>query len=140
VQTSYCKFVKLVNGDEIIVTTDNDCNDYKNDRYLSVIDPVEVRSMQMVRGPHIVETHIMQPWIRMAKDDIVQIPTDNILVIVDVRDDIVNQYTKFLNQQQDSNEPARGDIGGLIEDLIEDSESENLLDANDYQNEGPTFH
>jgi len=140
VQTSYCKFVKLVNGDEIIVTTDNDCNDYKNDRYLSVIDPVEVRSMQMVRGPHIVETHIMQPWIRMAKDDIVQIPTENILVIVDVRDDIVNQYTKFLNQQQDSNEPARGDIGELIEDLIEDSESENLLDANDYQNEGPTFH
>lgn len=139
-QTSYCKFVKLVNGDEIIVTTDNDCNDYKNDRYLSVIDPVEVRSMQMVRGPHIVETHIMQPWIRMAKDDIVQIPTDNILVIVDVRDDIVNQYTKFLNQQQDSNEPARGDIEELIEDLIEDSESENLLDANDYQNEGPTFH
>lgn len=139
-QTSYCKFVKLVNGDEIIVTTDNDCNDYKNDRYLSVIDPVEVRSMQMVRGPHIVETHIMQPWIRMAKDDIVQIPTENILVIVDVRDDIVNQYTKFLNQQQDSNEPARGDIGELIEDLIEDSESENLLDANDYQNEGPTFH
>lgn len=139
-QTSYCKFVKLVNGDEIIVTTDNDCNDYKNDRYLSVIDPVEVRSMQMVRGPHIVETHIMQPWIRMAKDDIVQIPTDNILVIVDVRDDIVNQYTKFLNQQQDSNEPARGDVGELIEDLIEDSESENLLDANDYQNEGPTFH
>jgi len=140
VQTSYCKFVKLVNGDEIIVTTDNDCNDYKNDRYLSVIDPVEVRSMQMVRGPHIVETHIMQPWIRMAKDDIVQIPTENILVIVDVRDDIVNQYTKFLNQQQDSNEPARGDVGELIEDLIEDSESENLLDANDYQNEGPTFH
>jgi len=140
VQTSYCKFVKLVNGDEIIVTTDNNCNDYKNDRYLSVIDPVEVRSMQMVRGPHIVETHIMQPWIRMAKDDIVQIPTDNILVIVDVRDDIVDQYTKFLNQQQDSNEPARGDIGELIEDLIEDSESENLLDANDYQNEGPTFH
>jgi len=140
VQTSYCKFVKLLNGDEIIVTTDNDCNDYKNDRYLSVIDPVEVRSMQMVRGPHIVETHIMQPWIRMAKDDIVQIPTDNILVIVDVRDDIVDQYTKFLNQQQDSDEPARGDIGELIEDLIEDSESENLLDANDYQNEGPTFH
>lgn len=139
-QTSYCKFVKLVNGDEIIVTTDNDCNDYKNDRYLSVIDPVEVRSMQMVRGPHIVETHIMQPWIRMAKDDIVQIPTENILVVVDVRDDIVNQYTKFLNQQQDSNEPARGDVGELIEDLIEDSESENLLDANDYQNEGPTFH
>jgi hypothetical protein len=140
VQTSYCKFVKLVNGDEIIVTTDNNCNDYKNDRYLSVIDPVEVRSMQMVRGPHIVETHIMQPWIRMAKDDIVQIPTDNILVIVDVKDDIVDQYTKFLYQQQDSDEPARGDIGELIEDLIEDSESENLLDANDYQNEGPTFH
>lgn len=139
-QTNYCKFVKLVNGDEIIVTTDNDCIDYKNDRYLSVVDPVEVRSMQMVRGPHIVETHIMQPWIRMAKDDIVQIPTDNILVIVDVKDDIVDQYTKFLYQQQDSDGSAQGDIGELIDDLIEDSESENLLDANDYQNEGPTFH
>ena len=85
---SYCKFLKLTNGEEIIVTTDNDCRDFKNNKYLSVMDAVEVKAMQMVRGPHIVETQIMQPWIKIAKDDIIQIPTDSILIAVDVEDTI----------------------------------------------------
>ena len=138
--SNYFKFVKLINGDEIIVTTDSDCKDFKNHKYLSVVDPVEVRAMQMVRGPHIVETHIMQPWIRMAKDDMFQIPTDNILVIVDVKDKIVEQYTKFLYQQEENVLSTQEEVEQLMDDLFEDNESENIIDANDYQNEGPTFH
>jgi len=138
---SYCKFLKLTNGEEIIVTTDNDCSDFKSDRYLSVIDPVEVKAMQMVRGPHIVETQVMQPWIRLAKDDIIQIPTDNILIAVDVEDDVADQYAKFLYEQHIKTLPAQ-DREEMVENFLEDLESENSIDGNDYDDEDqrPTVH
>jgi len=138
---SYCKFLKLTNGEEIIVTTDNDCSDFKSDKYLSVIDPVEVKAMQMVKGPHIVETQVMQPWIRLAKDDIIQIPTDSILVAVDVEDDVADQYAKFLYEQHLKTLPAQ-DREEMVEDFLEDLESENSIDGNDNDNEDqrPTVH
>jgi len=138
---SYCKFLKLTNGEEIIVTTDNDCSDFKSDKYLSVIDPVEVKAMQMVRGPHIVETQVMQPWIRIAKDDIIQIPTDNILIAVDVEDDVVDQYAKFLYEQHIKTLPAQ-DREEMVENFLEDLESENSIDGNDNDDEDqrPTVH
>jgi hypothetical protein len=138
---SYCKFLKLTNGEEIIVTTDNDCSDFKSDRYLSIIDPVEVKAMQMVRGPHIVETQVMQPWIRLAKDDIIQIPTDNILIAVDVEDDVADQYAKFLYEQHIKTLPPQ-DREEMVENFLEDLESENSIDGNDYDDEDqrPTVH
>ena len=138
---SYCKFLKLTNGEEIIVTTDNDCSDFKSDRYLSIIDPVEVKAMQMVRGPHIVETQVMQPWIRLAKDDIIQIPTDNILIAVDVEDDVADQYAKFLYEQHIKTLPAQ-DREEMVENFLEDLESENSIDGNDHDDEDqrPTVH
>ena len=140
-QHNYCKFLKLTNGEEIIVTTDNDCSDFKKEKYLAVIDPVEVKAMQMVRGPHIVETQVMQPWIRIAKDDIIQIPTDNILIAVDVEDDVVDQYAKFLYEQHIKTLPAQ-DREEMVEDFLEDLESENSIDGNDNDNEDqrPTVH
>jgi hypothetical protein len=138
---SYCKFLKLTNGEEIIVTTDNDCSDFKSDRYLSIIDPVEVKAMQMVRGPHIVETQVMQPWIRLAKDDIIQIPTDNILIAVDVEDDVADQYAKFLYEQHIKTLPPQ-DREEMVENFLEDFESENSIDGNDNDDEDqrPTVH
>ena len=138
---NYCKFLKLTNGEEIIVTTDNDCNDFRKDKYLSVFDPVEVKSIQMMRGPMIIETHTMQPWIRLAKDDIIKIPTESILVAVDVEDDIVTQYAKFLYEQHVKDSPAQ-DRGEMVEDFLEELESENSLDGsdNDDETERPTVH
>lgn len=138
---SYCKFLKLTNGEEIIVTTDNDCSDFKNDKYLSVIDAVEIKAMQIVRGQQIIETQTMQPWIRLAKDDIIQIPTDNILVAVDVEDDVVDQYAKFLYEQHIKASPNE-DREELIENLLEELEGENNIDGNDNDDEDqrPTVH
>lgn len=140
---SYCKFLKLTNGEEIIVTTDNDCRDFKNNKYLSVMDAVEVKAMQMVRGPHIVETQIMQPWIKIAKDDIIQIPTDNILIAVDVEDTIMSQYAKFLYEQHVRTLPPQ-DREEMVENFLEELEDENIIDGNDHNNQDqdqePTLH
>lgn len=139
---SYCKFLKLTNGEEIIVTTDNDCSDFKKDKYLSIIDPVEVKAMQIVKGHHIIETQTMQPWIRLAKDDIIQIPTDNILVAVDVEDEVVDQYAKFLYEQHVRSLPAQ-DREEMVENFLEELEGENNIDGNDNnddEDQRPTVH
>jgi len=135
----YCKFLKLTNGEEIIVTTDNDCSDFKNDRYLHVLDPVQIKAISMARGPMVVETHIMQPWIRLAKDDIIQIPTDSIVVAVDVEDDVLTQYAKFLYNHHIEKAPPQ-DRDEVINNMLEELEDEHNIDGNDNEEENPTFH
>jgi len=136
---SYCKFLKLSNGEEIIVTTDNDCSDFKNEKYIHVVDPVEVKAIQMARGPVVVETHVMQPWIRLAKDDIIQIPTDSIVVAVDVEDDVLNQYAKFLYEEHVRKSPPQ-DRNEVIDNMLEDLEDEHKIDGNNDEETNPTFH
>jgi len=98
--------------------------------------------MRMVNGQNIVETQVMQPWIRLAKDDIIQIPTDNILIAVDVEDEVVDQYAKFLYEQHIKALPAQ-DREEMVENFLEDLESENSIDGNDnddYEDKRPTVH
>lgn len=133
----YCKFLKLFNGEEIIVTTDNDCSDFKNEKYLHVIDPVEIKAISMARGPMVVETHVMQPWIRLAKDDIIQIPTDSIVVAVDVEDDVIKQYAKFVYEEFLKKAPTQ-DRQVAINEMLEQLESDLTTDGDGEQ--GPTFH
>lgn len=133
----YCKFLKLSNGDEIIVTTDNNCSDYKNEKYIHVIDPVEIKAISIAKGPMVVETHVMQPWIRLAKDDIIQIPTDSIVVAVDVEDDVITQYARFVYEEFTKKTPPQ-DRQEVINDMFEQMESE--LTADGDEEESPTFH
>ena len=133
----YCKFLKLSNGDEIIVTTDNNCSDYKNEKYIHVIDPVEIKAISIAKGPMVVETHVMQPWIRLAKDDIIQIPTDSIVVAVDVEDDVITQYARFVYEEFTKKTPPQ-DRQEVINDMFEQMEGE--LTADGDEEESPTFH
>jgi hypothetical protein len=136
VLNSYCKFLKLSNGEEIIVTTDNDCKDFKNEKYLHILDPVEIKAVSVARGPVVIETHVMQPWIRLAKDDIIQIPTDNIVVAVDVDDDVIKQYARFIYEEHVKKSPPQ-DRDEVVDNMLEEMESE--IDS-DGDEEGPTFH
>ena len=133
----YCKFLKLSNGEEIIVTTDNDCSDFKKERYLHVLDPVQVKAINMAKGPMVIETHVMQPWIRLAKDDIIQIPTDSILLAVDVEDDVLNQYARFVYEEYVKKSPPQ-DRDEVVNNMLEQIESELNIDGD--EEESPTFH
>jgi hypothetical protein len=137
VLNGYCKFLKLSNGDEIIVTTDNNCSDYKNEKYIHVIDPVEIKAISIAKGPMVVETHVMQPWIRLAKDDIIQIPTDSIVVAVDVEDDVITQYARFVYEEFTKKTPPQ-DRQEVINDMFEQMEGELTTDGD--EEESPTFH
>jgi hypothetical protein len=139
VLNGYCKYLKLSNGEEIIVTTDNDCSDFKKEKYLYIVDPVEIKAVSMSKGPMVFETHVMQPWIRLAKESIIQIPTDSIVIAVDVEDDVLTQYAKFLYEQHIKKAPSQN-RDEIINDMLQDLEDEHNTDGNDDEEENPTFH
>lgn len=92
----FCKYLKLVNGENIIVTTDSDCKNFKDYKNIPVTDPVLIKNLHMTQGPFLVETFTMQPWIKVAKSDIIEIPTESIIVAVDLHQSTVDQYKSFI--------------------------------------------
>lgn len=94
----HCKFLKLTNGEDLIVQTDDACDTFNGKEFISVIDPVLIASMRIPRGTMIIETYIMQPWIKMAKSDVVQIPTKNIVVAVNVHEMAEKQYLEYVEE------------------------------------------
>lgn len=92
----FCKLLKLTNGESLIVTTDDACDTFKDKEFLDVVDPVQVGTIRVPRGNMIIESYVLQPWIRMAKADLVKIPIHNIIVAVDLQDQAKEQYEDFV--------------------------------------------
>ena len=92
----YCKYLKLVNGDNIIVTTEDECKSFKNKEFLECYNPVQVVVVKFPRGNYVVESHMFQPWIKMIASNTIQIPISSVIVVVDIEEEIVKQYTKFI--------------------------------------------
>lgn len=133
----YCKYLKLTNGENIIVTTDNDCKQFKQHKTINIINPVELAVMRLSNGPMIMESMTLQPWIKVAPNDVIEVPTESILVITDVKEEAVEQYKNFLDeyekamsQKQDQSveeDPQLDFLESMIEDMVnleEESESE----------------
>ena len=99
----HCKFLKLTNGDDIIVQTDDTCESLNSKEFINVVDPVLIASIRIPRGPLVLETYTMQPWIKMAKADVVQIPTRSIVVAVDVHDMAEKQYLQYVEESNSRN-------------------------------------
>ncbi len=130
----YCKYLKLTNGDNIMVMTEDRCDNLVDKKYLDVKDPVLINSIRFPRGHLIVETFVLQPWLRMAKTDMVKIPVHTIVVAADVQDPAAEQYKKYLlempeesNQEIPATEDEEQDI---IEQMLSGDEEEENYDRN----------
>lgn len=99
----HCKFLKLTNGEDIIVQTDDTCESLNNKEFINVIEPVLIASIRIPRGPLVLETYTMQPWIKMAKADVVQIPTKSIVVAVNVHEMAEKQYLQYVEETNSRN-------------------------------------
>lgn len=91
-----CKFLKLANGDNIIAMTEDSCDSFENKEFLNVIDPVQVGTVRIPRGSMVIETYVLQPWIKMAVKEGVKIPTRSIVAAVNILEDAVNQYKQYV--------------------------------------------
>ena len=121
----YCKFLKLSNGDDIIVQTKDLCESLNDKEFLEVTEPVLISSMRIPRGPVIIETYVMQPWIKMAKANVVNIPTKSIIVAVDVHEIAEEQYYEFV---EESNKKKNVQEESIVIDESEES-AQDMLEA-----------
>lgn len=131
----YCKFLKLTNGENIIVSTDDNCETFVNKEFIDIVDPVLISSFRFPKGNMVVESFIMQPWIKMAKKDVMRLPVNNIVVATDVQEMAVSQYKTFVDESV--NEVS----SELTEDDIEETLNEYFSDAGDGEEDeenGPT--
>lgn len=96
--------------------TDTDCKEFKSRKSISIVNPVELSTIRMNNGPVIMESVTMQPWIKVATEDVIELPTESIVVIADMKEEAIDQYKIFLEEYKNRKEE--------IVDEIEDEPTE----------------
>jgi len=95
----YCKFLKLSNGDDIILTTEDNYETFKDKEFVSGKNVVQVGVIRLPRSGGLVESYILQPWIRMAKTEEVNIPVNSVIAMVDIDEKAARQYLSFVKEK-----------------------------------------
>lgn len=92
----YCKFLKLTSGENLIVSTEDECMDLADKKYIEVTEPVEIHSMKMPYAGGLIESYIMQPWLKMSAKEILRIPARNVVIATNVLEKAESQYKQFI--------------------------------------------
>jgi hypothetical protein len=92
----YCKFLKLTSGENLIVSTEDECMDLADRKYIEVSEPVEIHSMKMPYAGGVIESYIMQPWLKMSAKEVLRIPARNVVIVTNVLEKAESQYKQFI--------------------------------------------
>ena len=92
----YCKFLKLTSGENLIVSTEDECIDMADKKYIEVSEPVEIHSMKMPYAGGVIESYMMQPWLKMSAKEVLRIPARNVVVVTNVLERAEAQYKQFI--------------------------------------------
>ena len=128
----YYKYLKLNNGENLIVTTDDECKSFCEKEFLSVINPILVGIIRIPKGQVVMESYIFQPWIKLAVDDVINIPTISIVVAVDLNEEAKEQYLSYLNDmnnqdyslEEASDEETQETLDEFLENMNTSDEEE----------------
>jgi len=104
----YCKIIKLTNGEDLIADTADDCSNLHKQNYIEVTDPVAIETVKMPFNGMLIETYVMRPWIKLSKDNVLQIPVTSILVATDVIEKAEEQYRDFIVKYNNFEEQVDG--------------------------------
>jgi hypothetical protein len=92
------KYLKLINGESLVVSSSDNFKDYKSKKYIEIFDPIEIKSVKVHHGYQVLEHYTMQPWIKMANTTYVNMPTDSIVAAVDLHEDAEIQYKEYIKE------------------------------------------
>ena len=106
----YCKFLKLTSGENLIVSTEDECMDLADKKYIEVSEPVEIHSMKMPYAGGIVESYMMQPWLKMSAKEVLRIPARNVVIATNVLERAETQYKQFIIEYENSAMATEEDI------------------------------
>ena len=118
--------------------TDTDCKEFKDRKSISIINPVELSTVRMTNGPVLMESTTLQPWIKIATDDVIELPTESIVVIVDIKEDAIEHYKIFLEEYNNPKEEVEEEIiepsAELLQKLMQEINQESDFEP-EYTNE-----
>ena len=106
----YCKFLKLTSGENLIVSTEDECIDLADKKYIEVSEPVEIHSMKMPYAGGIIESYMMQPWLKMSAKEVLRIPARNVVIATNVLERAENQYKQFIVEYENLEMATEEDI------------------------------
>lgn len=137
----YLKYIKLISGDNIIATTEDDCSSLVSKEFITITNPVRIGVITLPgRGMHI-ETHVFLPWITLAASDSMQLPTRSIVIAVDVEESINMHYQEFISKNN-STTIREGSFPSMEDyyDGDEEEDEEDEEEENDDRDEHPTSY
>jgi len=106
----YCKFLKLTSGENLIVSTEDECIDLADKKYIEVSEPVEIHSMKMPYAGGVIESYMMQPWLKMSAKEVLRIPARNVVIVTNVLERAEAQYKQFIIEYENSAMATEEDI------------------------------
>jgi hypothetical protein len=133
----YCKFLKLTSGENLIVSTEDECMELADKKYIEVSEPVEIHSMKMPYAGGVIESYIMQPWLKMSAKEVLRIPARNIVIATNVLERAETQYKQFLVEydsfematEEDIEQALSGDDDTNEIEITEEDENDSRTDS-----------
>jgi hypothetical protein len=135
----YCKFIKLTSGENLIVSTEDECMDLTDKKYIEVSEPVEIQSMKMPYAGGVIESYIMQPWLKMSAKEVLRIPARNVIIATNVLEKTESQYKQFIIEydsfamttEEDIDQALLGDIDIEGNEITEEDDNDSWTSGSD---------
>jgi hypothetical protein len=120
----YCKFLKLTSGENLIVSTEDECMDLADKKYIEVSEPVEIHSMKMPYAGGVIESYMMQPWLKMSAKEVLRIPARNVVIVTNVLERAEAQYKQFIIEYDNLDMATEEDIEQALSGDDDSSDNE----------------
>jgi hypothetical protein len=132
--TTYYKYLKLTNGDNIICKTTKEYKSLTRSKSITVKQPVVLSQIRMPRNNVLVESYIMYPLFSFAVDDTYEIPVSQIVVATNIKESLKENYEEYLSQREESDKDTTEEFTTDINEL-EASEEDEDLDIDELEDE-----
>jgi hypothetical protein len=112
-----------------------------NQDTVKIVNPVLVYSVRTPVGQIIMETFIMQTWLKLAKGTAFELSTRNILVTADITEQTETQYRNYIDEIQ--NETTLDNIIPEYFDGMQEDEQDELMEEDEDHEHKPvrtTYH
>ena len=135
----YCKFIKLTSGENLIVSTEDECNELDMKSYIEVLEPVVIHSMKLPYQGGFIESYIMQPWLKMATKEVLRLPVRNIIIATNLLEKAESQYKQFIIEydsfemasEEDIDEALSGGVDTDGNEITEEDDNDSWTSGSD---------
>jgi len=135
----YCKFIKLTSGENLIVSTEDECKELDKKSYIEVSEPVVIHSMKLPFAGGFIESYIMQPWLKMATKEVLRLPVRNIIIATNLLEKAESQYKQFIVEydslematEEDIDEALSGGVDIDGNEITEEDDNDSWTSGSD---------